>query len=959
MHGVLLKTRLVGRERELADLDAAYETAAAGTFQCVLLLADPGVGKTRLVQEVLDRHDDRALGLWARGHPLRDTASFGLWAEAFERHLRDLPPEEVFDLCDGLPHDLAGILRSAAVLNGADADAGGADAARPRLLEGIGALVANLSARRPLIVVLDDIHQADPSSWDVLHYLAHRPVGEGVLVIAPARSGELGRQPVAMRVLLDLEQQNVLHRMALGPLSDAAVRELAEDFLGEHVDGSLQQLVAERSRGNPFFALGLLQALEQDAHALNGKPPQAVADGVRARVAALDGVGQDVLELLAVAGGRLELGELSRIGGRSLDELAPVLRDLVDARMIVEEPAGTKWAYEISHPLIEETISYDTGAARRLVIHREVGRSLLRDGRLGDAAQHFAQSADAGDDEAVAVLTEALGQADRRGAYGEGIKLLGVLGDILPAGAPQWSAIANALHNWMGDHRVDRDTGTASAALLKMDALPADCLDDRQRAAVKARLVTLLVYGNGELERGSEAAQDAVRLFEAAGTETEALLARIELAYVRGLAGDVPAWLRDMEQIVKRAEELGDAAVLEPALGAYGQACFTSGRFQDAEAAFLRAIAMARLGDEPYRVAHLLLKMGWSLGYHGRLADSLAAFEEAKAVDPLWRESSVLEMEACVRWLAGDLQGAVACADESALLGLSFRRGSALCVTALASTDADDLSAALRALEKGRQIYDGHRDWFHMTDHLRHAEGLFAWRDGRTDDALAHLRGGTSHLIEIGAPTLAAPLLVDLAELAAELGQPDAARDAADRLRAFATSSDSPLLDGMAALGESWALNAEGLSVPASAAANSAAATLGLGGYQLLYGRSLVALGQAQRSDPDEAIETLQTAAAVFNAAGAVWRRDRLLKELRALGTSGRRAAASALGADSLTRREWEVARLAVRRLSAQEIADLLVVSRRTVESHLAGIYLKLGVHSKDELIRTLAGRPG
>jgi DNA-binding CsgD family transcriptional regulator len=85
---------------------------------------------------------------------------------------------------------------------------------------------------------------------------------------------------------------------------------------------------------------------------------------------------------------------------------------------------------------------------------------------------------------------------------------------------------------------------------------------------------------------------------------------------------------------------------------------------------------------------------------------------------------------------------------------------------------------------------------------------------------------------------------------------------------------------------------------------------------------------------------------------GSSWRRERSLDALRRLGSAGRRAAAAALGPESLTRREQEVARLAATGMTAKEIAQALFVGRRTVETHLASIYAKLGVDSKVQLIR-------
>jgi DNA-binding CsgD family transcriptional regulator len=954
-----VKTAFVGRDRECADLDAVYRTVADGAFRCVIVTADPGVGKTRLAQEFLERHRDEAFGLTARAHPLSDTASFGMWAEALERHLRDLKPDEIAELCDGQLDDLTSLLHSVAVAGGSAGPQPNAPHSRPRLLGSVRGLLANLSAKRPLIVVLDDIHQADASSWDVLHYLAGNASGLRVLVVALTRTGALTRQQVPMRVLLDLEQEGVLCRVGLTPLPESAIAELARDFIGHDLDEPLHDLLMERSRGNAFFALGLLQALRADtsgtALAADGVPT-AVADSIRARTAALNPAARAMLELLAVAGGRVELGELSRIGGWDLEELAAVLSDLVEARLVVEELTGSRWAYEVSHPLISETVHQDTSGVRRLVIHRDVARSLLRQGRLGEAARHFATCAAAGDREAIEVVIDAIGQADERGAYREGITLLGVLSDLIPSGDMLWSSVADALRHWMFDHRADNDTGAGVAALQRIAALPSSSLDDPRRAEVKSRITTLLAYGVGELERATEAAKEAIALFEHVNDERGILRASLELAYIDALGGDVPGWTGQVEQIIERARKLGDEQVLEQAYGALGSARFLAARFNDAEVAFTEASALAK--GEPYRVARHWLNLGWSLGYQGRLDDAMAAFVHAKSIDPAWRDSTVLTLEAAVRFLAGDLKDTLALSEECAVLGLNLRRGTVLCSAALVHVEWNEPDKAKIALTRARELY-GSRDWFLALDRIRHAEGVLAWREGNLDTAQRLLAAAAKNLIADGAFTFAAPVLLDLAEASATGGSPEVATHAAEQLRTVADRSDGPLITAMADLAAAWAGIASGVPHRGLEPALAATESLRDLGYQLLLGRSLCAVGQArQLPDPAGAVEALTEAAAVFRAIGAQWRCASVLRDLRNTGTAGWRAAARVLGADSLTEREWEVARLAVQRLTAREIAELLVVSRRTVESHLASIYSRLGVHSRNGLIRALAELP-
>lgn len=954
-----MKTAFVGHDRECAELDAVYRAVADGAFRCVIVHADPGVGKTRLAQEFLERHRDTAFGLTARAHPLSDTASFGMWAEALERHLRGLDADEIARLCDGQLDDLTSLLHSVAVAGGVSGHQTGAPHSRPRLLGSVRGLLANLSAQRPLIIVLDDIHQADASSWDVLHYLAGNSTGLRVLVMALARTGALTRQQVPMRVLLDLEQEGVLHRVELAPLPESAIAELARDFLGRDLDEQLRDLLVERSRGNAFFALGLLQALRADASesALAGtRVPAAVADSIRARTASLSPDARSMLELLAVAGGRVELGELSRIGDWELEELAAVLSDLVDTRLVVEEMTGTRWSYEVSHPLIAETVHQGTSGARRLLIHRDVARSLLRQGRLGEAARHFATCAAAGDREAIRVVIDAIGQADERGAYREGITLLAVLSDLIPSGDALWCSVADALRHWMFDHRVDNDTGAGVAALQRIAALPSSSLDAPRRAEVKSRITTLLAYGLGDLERAAETAKEAIALFEHVNDERGVLRASLELAYVDALAGDVTGWTHQVERIIELAEELADEQVLEQAYGALGSARFLAGRFVEAEAAFTEASALAKA--EPYRVARHWLNLGWSLGYQGRLDDAMAAFVHAKSIDPAWRDSTVLTLEASVRFLAGDLKDTLALSEECAVLGLNLRRGTVLCSAALVHVESNESDKAKAALVRAADLY-GPRDWFLALDRIRHAEGVLAWREGNLDTALRLLSTSAKNLTSAGAPALAAPVLLDLAEVSAAAGAPEVAAHAAEQLRTVASRSDSALITAMAELTEAWVAIATG--VPHRGLEPSLAATEKLRelGYQLLLGRSLCAVGQARQPvDPTGAVEALTEAASVFRAIGAQWRCATVLRELRNTGTTGWRAAARVLGADSLTEREWEVARLAVQRLTAREIAELLVVSRRTVESHLASIYSRLGVHSRNGLIRALAEIP-
>jgi DNA-binding CsgD family transcriptional regulator len=946
------KTRIVGRAPETAELDAEWQRAAEGEFRFLLLVGEPGMGKTRLAAEALESRRKNSIALSARAHPLGATASFGLWAEALERYLRTLPLDEVGRLCGGLLDDLASLLRSVAAVRGTVPDR---EPPRPRLLEGLAILLSNLAQQAPVIVVLDDVHLADASSWDAIHYLAGSIPTERVLVVASARPAELAEQPVASRILLDLEQVGALHRLEIGPLGDDAVRELAEEVVGATVGPGLVEWLSDRARGNPLYAHGLLQALVDEGadleHPVLRSLPEGLAERVRLRMGHFDEAEQAMLDVLAVAGSRVELGDLVALSRLPLEHLGPVLQRLVRSRLVAEEGRGRKFTYEISHPIIQDIVYEDIVGARRVVLHRQVGRALLTMGRLGEAAPHFARSAEVGDPEALAVLGDALRQAEERGAYREGLRILGALVEFLPAGDRRWVDVAGAFSwraEWVFDHRAEADFLAAIEALRAIDSHLEGSGDLLQRAAIKARLTSFLSWGTGELDLAEQTAADALALYERAGDRTGALLAALELAYVRGLGSDLVALEVGARQVLQAADAAGDRIASVRAMGVMGTALFYLGHFAEAEAAVRRSIAVAREEGNLYRLTWGLMSLGWSLGLEGRVEESLAAFTEAKSANPAWRDSNVLELECHVRWLAGDLRGALGCAHEAFAINpgsLSRRRGTGPVIAALATAETGELDETRHHVATARRIY-GERVWFMASGLVDHADGVLAWREGRFGDALARLRQGADGLLQMGGLPFAGPVLLDLAEVAAGLGDAGMAGDAADRLEGAAQAMDRDLYRAMAAAARAWTALAAGRPKDAAFPAAEAVSMLEGSGYQVLLGRALDLLG---RADADGAVETLDRAVASFDACGAVWRRDRTVEALRAMGGAGRRAAAAAMGPASLTARELEVARLAARRLTAAEIAQQLFISRRTVEGHLANVYAKLGVHSKRE----------
>jgi DNA-binding CsgD family transcriptional regulator len=468
--------------------------------------------------------------------------------------------------------------------------------------------------------------------------------------------------------------------------------------------------------------------------------------------------------------------------------------------------------------------------------------------------------------------------------------------------------------------------------------------DPASRAAVRFRLASFLGWGTGDLEEAERACADAKSLFEQAGDQRSALLAQNELAWLAGLRGDYATMREIAERVVGTADAIDHRFAVIQGLTVTAQASFFRGRFGEAEADHRRAIAIAREERKTYRAIMGLSLLACSLAAEGRIHEAVELVEEAKAESPAWRESLLPEWEAIVLWYAGDFRAALGSAQDAAahLVGeLGKRRALGSAFAALSSIEARQGDEARRHLSQVRGALGG-RDFLCAGHVCRHAEGLLAWQQDNPADALCALRDSVDRSLATGAEPFAAIALVDLAELAAEQGEGSRLAEAAGELEQVARHIDGDLYHGLSALAAGWSGNAD--------AAERAVELLSRTDCRAFQARALDGFGRSL-ADAD-GVDALQRSALAFEACGAVWRRDRTHERMRGLGGRGWKAVAAAHGPASLSRRERQVARLAAQGRTASEIAEQLFISKRTVESHLAHVYAKLGVRSRLDLVR-------
>jgi DNA-binding CsgD family transcriptional regulator len=949
----------------LEQLDVEFAEADSGRLRVVLLVGEAGVGKTRLASEFVARHDPSVVSLSARAYPLGATASLGLWVEALERSLRPMPTDEVLELCAGNVEDLATLLPSVRAACSSMGIPSPPDAPpRIRLLGALASVLDRLSQRSVVVVTLDDVHLGDGSSWEALNYLTRNLVDSRVLVVLVARPNELAEHAAAGEVVRALEQEGLLTALPVAPLSRDEVRQLAAAMVGS-VPDALVEWLAQRAEGSPLFVTGLVRALLDEgadlAHPSLTALPEDLAARVEARLENLDGFARATIELLAVIEHRAELRDLLRLTGQSIDDLAELLERLQRVRLVTELEAGRELLYEIAHPLIQEAIYRQIGGARRRALHRRAARALVERGQYGAAASHVVRAADPGDEEAVDTLREALRLAEAGEHHREALALLGALVEMLPPGDRRWLDVIEVMPltpDWIVDHRADASSEVGVRAMRRADQVLERFADAERRAAVKFSLGILLAWGLAELPAGRELVERARELFAEAGDRRGALVATNELGYHAAFTDDLETHERLAREVLAAAEADDDPVIQLQALCSLAWALLTSGRVEAVLEVVDRGVVIAQKADKTYRLCYLLGMRASVEHLLGRSQDT-SLLDVAKEVHAAYRDTMLLDFAGQIAWESGNLQGCVAARiDQMAWDGRPSNRrafGAAVAVLSLAEQGRHDDALAVQS--GAASVFRGRHCWV-LSRVLEWSAAVNTVLSGQRTDGLGQLAAAAEGTVGAGYWSWGRWMLVDLAEAAVLAEEPAMAARAAQLLDGDPWPPAGPSHDGARAFVAGAAAMTAGPNGRPEAVRllDEAVLAFRTAGWVLLEGRALELLGVALAGfDRARAVEVWEAAATRFATCEAAVRRDRVVDRLAGLGSTGRRKRATLLGPGSLSTREREVAVLASQGCSAREIARRLFIGERTVETHLANVYAKLGVSSKVELIRRAA----
>ena len=708
---------LFGRAAELRTLMAAWTAARAGHGRVVLVTGEAGIGKTRLIAELARRADNAgARTAVGAGVDVGGEAPLAIWQELAPQLARTVPaPPEHADW----PAELGRLAPDLAARLGRDAPPppiASPELERLRLFDAVLRLVEWAASGRPVLLVAEDVHRADPASMQLCAHIGRRLATQPVLFVLTRR--DRPDRPAADALLADLAGRGVeVTELELGPLSAAEVAAVARS-VADLTDDAVEQVVSTAD-GNPLLAVENARALA----AGRGAPPQNLRAAVRAAIGVLPRPARDLVEVLAAAGRELSAAELAALPLADRDAAEEAV---LDTGLICRSHAGLRFR----HALLAEAVRVGLGDQGRryeqLALAIEAA-AVSPDRVAAEVAGHLHRAGR--DDLAGPRWQQAARHARSLGAMPEAVRFWAEAVRCDPeAGIPRLE-LAEA-YGWLGqDADFEREWQAAR------ERLP----EERQPVAWSRRgkvLRTVVCNPRSSLAAYQRAwellPEDAPRPLR-----VEILLG---VAWGELVDGDPARAAALLDEVTSLADRLGDDVMAEMA-NAELMSLIRPGRFTECEAVADRGGAAARRARRPDLAYGIWINTACALTGADHLAGALRAADAAVAAT---RGMTVIEVpclaaRAFVLSRLGRHGEALQVAGEQ--LAMAERMDSPAAV-ALARHDAGLIwLAAGRYAEAARLLADALAEGAEVSRpaaRLSRAEALA--RSGHPDEAAAEVR---------------------------------------------------------------------------------------------------------------------------------------------------------------------------------------------------------------------------
>ena len=981
---------LIGRTSAIASLDGAIISTRNAQGQAIVLAGEAGIGKSRLVAETKVRaaqmgfsilegkcfEPDRALPY----APLIDLLRAFCLARSPEEIGRDLD-SSASELAKLLP-ELATLLPDLVITSPLEPEQ-----EKRRLFQTLAQLFARLAASYPLLVVVEDLQWSDDTSFEFLLHLGRRLAVQPILLLLSYRSDET--LPVLMHFLAELDRERLAHELTLARLAPNEVEAMLRAIfdLAQPVRAEFLEAIYSLTEGNPFFIEEVLKSLiaAGDIYYAEGawdrKPmdelriPRSVQDAVRRRLAQLSDGARRMLILAAVAGRRFDFTLLQNLTQGDEGQMLQWIKEAIAAQLVVEESAEQ---FAFRHTLTRQTIYSDLLARERKVLHHTIGEAMERlyagslESHLADLAYHFGEAQ---------VWVKALEYSQRAGEKAQSLY------------APR-AAVEHFTHALEAARQL---SSTPSPKLYRARGQAYEILGDFQAAHNDHATLLQIAGATGDLHAEWQALLDlgflwASRDYAQSGDYFQRAL---ELARTMGdpstLARSlnrVGNWHLNVEQPLQAqqahhealaiVESLNDRRGIAETLDLLGMASFIGGDLRQGQAHWEQAITLFReLGDrqglvssqaslpmcgETYQTSTLISN---PMDPAAVVRESEAALKIAREIG--WRSAEAYTLFTLGFYLGpkGDYARAFACLQASLEIATEIEHRQWMVAAQLGLgalyLDLLDLPKARVHLELALALAQqiGSLHW------IRNAVGFLA----STYIAQQELAEAESLLnIALGPDTPAQTIGQRLAwharaELALARDEPVLALQIVDRL--IASAANAAKCTGECIIPRLSKLRGEALAALGRADEAEAALMAVAQATQALVWRLHLALAQVyhgQLRHPEAKREASVAQAAIEGLAANVpdeglregFRRSAIalipppLLAPRMRPSTPRQAAKQKFG--GLTAREREVATLIAQGKSNREIADSLVVGKRTVETHVANILSKLGFASRAQI---------
>ena len=403
---LLVHTPFVGRSAEVGKLSQKLGEARAGHGGLVMLVGEPGIGKTRLAEECAEAaRKEGTVILWGRCYEGEWAPPYGPFAEAISEYSRSAGPRE-------LRHDLGAgagpIARVVPELRNSLPDIPEPASLQPdeerfRLLDAVSQFLIGASTRAPVVLVLDDLHWADRGTIAMLRHVARFAPRNRILLLGAYRDVELDRQHPLADALGALRRETNYERILLKGLDTQEVGQLLASLAEQDVPDALVSAISAETDGNPFFIREVLAHLVEEGKIYREEGqwttnlsiaemgiPEGVRQVIGRRVSRLSENANRLLTVASAFNGLFPFDIAASVAG--LEETAAL--DAVDESLAAQllRPGGEADTYDFTHALIRHTLYGELSPSRQVRLHRQIAEAMERS--YGDqAADHAAELA--------------------------------------------------------------------------------------------------------------------------------------------------------------------------------------------------------------------------------------------------------------------------------------------------------------------------------------------------------------------------------------------------------------------------------------------------------------------------------------------------------------------------------------------------------------------------------------